>query len=202
MPQELFTIGHSNHELPRLLELLRAHAITAIADVRSEPYSQYTPQFNREVLEQSLKQAGVQYVFLGVELGARRAELGCYVNGRAEYGRIAKLPLFAQGLERVRRGAQTHRVALMCSEKDPITCHRTILVCRNLRDTDRRIAHILEDGTIETHEAAERRLMDEMGVAAEDLFCTAAERLEQAYDMQAAKIAYVTPGGRLQGAPS
>ena len=141
----LYTVGHSNHECEKFLDLLTPHQITAVADVRSQPYSQYTPQFNRETLEAALGRRRIKYVFMGKELGARREERECYVGGQARYDLIAGLPAFLQGLERLRRGAKTQRIALLCSEKDPLACHRTILVCRQLRG-EFAIEHILEDG--------------------------------------------------------
>ena len=193
MPEDalLFTVGHSNHELPRFLQLLAQHRITAIADVRSQPYSQFNPQFNRETLESVLAQHHLHYVFLGHELGARRAERECYVAGQARYDRIVSLPLFLQGIERLRRGIQTHRVALMCSEKDPLTCHRFILICRHLRGSSFGMVHILEDGALETHAAAEDRLLELLGLPSADLFHDKQHLIEEAYDQQARTIAFV-----------
>ncbi len=185
----LFTVGHSNHECAKFLDLLAGHQITAIADVRSQPYSQYTPQFNRETLESALAQRKIKYVFLGRELGARREERECYVAGQARYDRIKSLPAFLQGLERLRRGAAAQRIALMCSEKDPLTCHRTILVCRQLRG-ERTIQHILEDGALESQAAAETRLLQLTGLPEGDLFHDRGELIESAYDKQALAIAY------------
>ena len=155
---ELFTIGHSTHSAERFLELLRQHNIEAVGDVRSSPFSAWTPQFNRQVLEATLKKAGIHYVFLGNELGARRAEREVYVDGIARYERIAKTPAFQEGLERVRKGSRKLRLALMCAEKDPLECHRTILVCRQLK-REANIAHILEDGAIEFHPSQPTREM-------------------------------------------
>ena len=141
----LFTIGHSNHTEEHFTGLLADNTISAIADVRSQPYSQYTPHFNREVLENTLRELDIQYVFLGRELGARRHEESCYVDGKADYTRIAQLPLFRTGLERLFQGIERYRVAVMCSESDPITCHRTILICREIKKLhpDLPIVHIL-----------------------------------------------------------
>jgi len=190
----LFTVGHSNHELERFLQLLAQHQITAIADVRSQPYSQYTPQFNRETLENVLARRRIHYVFMGMELGARRSERECYVAGQAKYPLVARLPAFLQGLDRIRRGAQKERIALMCSEKDPLTCHRTILVCRQLRG-EFQIRHVLEDGTLEAHEAAEDRLLELLGMPTADLFHDRGELVEQAYDRQGEAIAYTEKTG-------
>lgn len=192
---EIFTIGHSCHELARLIELLEGRGVQAVADVRSSPYSARLPQFNREALQAALRLHGINYVFLGKELGARRAERDSYAGSRADYGLIAQLPAFRQGLERVRAGSDKFRVALLCAEKDPLECHRTILVCRELKKLGFTIHHILETGAIETHEEAERRLMAEESVPSEDLFLTAADLLSQAYERRAERIAYKEEAG-------
>jgi uncharacterized protein (DUF488 family) len=186
----LFTVGHSNHECEKFLDLLARHSISAVADVRSQPYSQYTPQFNRETLEAALANRHVKYVFLGRELGARREERNCYVAGQARYDRIRVLPAFLDGLDRIRRGMKTQRIALLCSEKDPLTCHRTILICRQLRG-EMDIAHILEDGTLESHAAAESRLLKLLDLPEGDLFTSRDDMLARAYDQQSQAIAYV-----------
>jgi uncharacterized protein (DUF488 family) len=186
---ELFTIGHSTQSREDFLGLLQRHGINAVGDVRSNPFSARLPQFNRETLEIFLRDNKVRYVFLGDELGARRAEAECYEEGVAKYDRIAKLRAFKEGLERVRNGAMRFRLALMCAEKDPLECHRTILVCRHLRD-DLRIQHVLSDGRLETHAEAEARLLDEERVPTEDLFMSRDSLLVQAYEKRGGKIAY------------
>lgn len=190
---DLFTIGHSNHELDRFLELLAQHRISALADVRSEPYSRYSPQFSRDALEPALKSRGVQYVFLGRELGARRSEPECYRDGVARYALIARSPSFKQGLTRVREGLRQFRLALMCAEKDPLTCHRAILVCRAMRGPDVAITHVLEDGALESMHDFESRLLREFHLDEPDLFRSDEQRLEEAYDRQAERIQYALP---------
>jgi uncharacterized protein (DUF488 family) len=187
--RELFTIGHSTQSWEQFLELLVRHRIEAIGDVRSSPYSARLPQFNRELLERALTAAGIRYVFLGDKLGARRVERECYVEGVARYDRIARTPAFRAGLERVLTGAARLRLALMCAEKDPLECHRTILVCRQFR-RNLDIRHILSDGGIETHPEAETRLLGEEKIPAEDLFIPPEELIAQAYDRRGARIAY------------
>jgi uncharacterized protein (DUF488 family) len=129
-------------------------------------------------------------VFLGKELGARREEECCYVNGQAMYELIEHLPAFQAGLERVRKGALSHRLALMCAEKDPITCHRTILVAKALR-TEFEIRHIVSPDEIESHDEAEQRLLRNWRLDEPDLFLDASEQLEEAYRRQAQEIEYV-----------
>jgi uncharacterized protein (DUF488 family) len=188
--QELFTIGHSTHEPGEFVRLLRLHVITAVGDVRSSPFSQRLPQFNRPVLETLLKKEAIRYVFLGDELGARRSERECYVDGQARYELIARTTAFAEGIRRVLEGMQKFRLTLMCTEKDPLTCHRTILVCRELRQCGVKISHILADGSLEPHEALEERLRAEMKLNQPSLFETAEELLQQAYAKQGLRIAY------------
>jgi len=192
--KELFTIGHSNHPLDHFLELLLAHQVSAIADVRSIPYSKYSPQFNKDVIEAALRNANIDYMFLGRELGASRSEDSCYIDGRAKYDRIARLPTFQSGLERVLQEVEHYRVALMCSESDPITCHRTILVCRELKRTcpDLEITHILADGTKEQQDISEERLVN-LHKLQPELFgdlTSMSGLIDKAYDLQAEKIAY------------
>jgi uncharacterized protein (DUF488 family) len=194
MPEPLptiFTIGHSTQEMAALVERLRRHDIAAIADVRSQPYSQFTPQFNREPLEQALSNACILYGFMGRELGARRPEAECYIDGKVQFDRVVGLPLFVKGLERVRRAAGQRRIALLCAEKDPVTCHRMVLICRNLRAPGLSIQHILDDGRAEPNEEAEARLLALAGLPEGDLFSTRAELIERAYDIQGRNIAYV-----------
>ena len=192
--KELFSIGHSNHSLEFFLRLLASQSISTIADVRSSPYSRYSPQFNKEVLERSLKDAGIEYLFLGKELGARRPDDGSYVEGQVKYELVALSPVFRVGLDRVLEEIDRSRVGLMCSEADPISCHRTILVCRELRKirSDLQITHILGDGATESHEEAGQRLVRLHKLQPElfgDLTSESA-LIIRAYDLQAQRVAF------------
>src|SRR3989304_85714 len=188
---ELYTIGHSTHSIEEFIKLLAMHSITAVCDVRSTPYSQFTPQFNRELLQQELKRHSISYVFLGEELGARSDNPNCYVNGKVQYGCLAQEPMFQQGINRLVEGLTNYRIALMCAEKDPIACHRTILVCRNLRSMNIEIKHILGDGKIESNIDFERRLLNMLKIPENDLFTSNEDLIEEAYNIQGQKIAYV-----------
>jgi len=189
-PLPVFTIGHSNLELAKFVELLKRHAVQAVADVRSSPYSQYNPQFNRELLQRSLHEHGITYVFLGEELGARRSERECYVNGRADYELISRTPAFQRGMDRVVQGAAKMRVALMCAEKDPLDCHRCILAAPHLRQRGLEVLHILADGTLETHEQTEKRLLHLFELSERELFRSPEEIVAEAYKVQGEKVAY------------
>jgi uncharacterized protein (DUF488 family) len=188
---KLYTIGHSNHDLDSFVHLLKMNAITALADVRSSPYSKFTPQFNREVLQKVLKENRIAYVYLGAELGPRSENPACYVADKVQYGRLARTDLFLQGVERLLTGLKTYRIAIMCAEKDPITCHRMILVCRAIRSKPIEIVHILEDGSIEPLGDSERRLMRDLKMRQLRLFESPEDLIQRAYDTQGDKIAYV-----------
>ena len=187
---ELFTIGHSTHTVDYFIDLLKKHSITAVCDVRSHPYSKYNPQFNREVLKEELKRNNIAYVFLGKELGARSENPNCYIDGRVQYNYLVDEPSFQQGIIRLKKGMKQYSIALMCAEKDPITCHRTILVCREMRSHTKQIKHILANGEIETNLEAEERLLTTLGIVP-DMFKNKNECIEEAYDKQGQKIAYV-----------
>lgn len=190
MASEVFTIGHSTHTIEKFIALLSMHGIQAVADVRSSPFSKFNPQFNRENLQNNLKASGIRYVFLGKELGARSGDPACYVADKVQYDRLAKTPLFQSGLDRVIEGANNYRIALMCAEKDPLDCHRTILVARELLKRGLTITHILEDGSLESHTESISRLVASFGMSLDDMFISRDEIIEQAYSRQANRIAY------------
>ena len=190
MARVIYTIGHSVHSFERFIELVRAQGVSAICDVRSQPYSRRSPHFNRESLHSELERQAIAYVFLGDALGGRSSDPACYENGRVDYRRVAATPAFRQGLQRLLKGIEQFNVALLCAEKDPLACHRTLLVCRHLRSPDLSIRHILDDGTVESHESAERRLLDVVGLPHGDLFSDRIELLERAYDLHGQEIAF------------
>ena len=185
----IYTVGHSNHALEEFMALLRTHQIEVIGDVRSSPYSRYCPQFNQRELMTALVRAGVQYEFFGKELGARPNDPTCYVGERVSYQKLAARAEFAAGLARAVEESQSRRLALLCAEKDPLTCHRAILVGRSLRSLQADTHHILADGSIETQDEMEQRLC-RLFKLAPNLFDSEADVIEQAYDRQAERIAY------------
>ena len=187
----IFTIGHSTHSAEDFLALLRKHRVEAVADVRSSPFSRFNPQFNRENLEDALKAHGIRYVFLGTELGARSNDRSCYENGRVLYDRLSKTDLFQSGLDRVERGTRKFRIALMCAEKEPLECHRTLLVAHALAKRGRAVLHILGNGDLEHHEATLDRLHDLTGVPREDMFRSREELRSEAMARQERQVAYV-----------
>lgn len=197
----VFTMGHSTHPIERFVALLVQHGIEVLADVRSTPFSRFNPQFNRSSLTSALAEAGIRYEFLGEELGARSNDPACYEQGRVSYARLAQTALFRKGIERLRALAREHRVAIMCAEREPLDCHRTILVARELERSGVAVMHILADGTLEPNRQTISRLVRRLGLADGDLFGESAETIEAAYDAQAAKIAYVLKPGASPARP-
>ncbi len=189
----VLTIGHSTHSWDRFVALLRSAGVTAVADVRTSPYSRHLPQFNRNELREELRSSGISYVFLGGELGGRPKESRFYCDGAADYEKMAKAPAFNRGLNRVIEGARKHRIALMCSEHDPLDCHRCLLVARALAERGVRVDHILGHGAIVGHATLEDELLELTGRSADDLFASRSERLAAAYRDRARKVAFTEP---------
>ena len=176
----IYTIGHSNHNIKGFINLLKKHGITAVADVRSSPFSKHNPQFNKATLADALKREGISYVFLGTELGARPDDSTCYDNGSANFTKMAERSIFKQGIERLIEGMEKYRIAMLCAEKEPLDCHRTILVCRHLRKSGFPIKHILADGAW-NHQVTEHRLIKILGLEPIlfDMMLTDADRIEK-----------------------
>jgi uncharacterized protein (DUF488 family) len=179
----VLSIGHSSHDWPTFQGLLDQTEVGVILDVRSNPASRL-PHFNRAALKECLNAAGVGYVFLGLELGGRPRN-----GGVPDYEQMAASPLFAEGIARVEEMAARTRPALMCSEHEPLSCHRCLLVGRRLVERGVSVAHILRDGTIEPNEVTEDRLLALTGQTERDLLATREDRLRAAYRIQGLRIA-------------
>jgi uncharacterized protein (DUF488 family) len=149
-PGALWSVGHSNASIERLIELLRLHGIVALADVRTAPYSRHWPQFNREALAASLKRASIEYTFLGAELGGKPDDPALRgPQGLPDYDAIAATPLYEAGLRRLMELGAARPTAFLCSEGDPMQCHREKLIGRSLRAAGWHVRHILPDGSIQ-----------------------------------------------------
>lgn len=193
----IYTVGHSNHPLSHFLRLLQGQGVTLLADVRSTPYSRFNPQFRRDSLAAALNESGIEYLFLGEELGARSKDRSCYVDGRVSYRKLAATDLFRQGIDRLLAAAKTHTVAIMCAEKDPLDCHRTILVARELVARGEPVAHILATGDVKSHDEVMVRLREKLKIEPGDLFGDDVN--EQAYELRGQQIAYVDPNAAQNG---
>lgn len=146
----MFTIGHSNQPADEFLGLLQMHSIEVLADVRSRPVSRFCPQFSQKRLQASLAAAGIDYVFLGRELGGRPDGEQFYdEGGRVVYERIAAQQIFRNGIERLLEIAETRRVVIMCSEEDPAKCHRRHLIAPHLVQRGIKVLHIRRNKELE-----------------------------------------------------
>lgn len=168
----MFTIGHSNHSFEEFLSLLVRHGVDTLADVRSAPYSRFAPHFDRGALSGALGREGVKYQYYGGELGGRPKNPACYEAGRVQYDLVKQTKLFKKGLERLRDELDElvdGSVALMCAEKEPLCCHRTLLVAQALdQPPDGRdhvhVEHILANGDVERHRTTIDRLLAKYGL--------------------------------------
>jgi uncharacterized protein (DUF488 family) len=170
--------------------LLAPHGIAHVADVRSQPYSRFHPQFRRDALAKALADANIAYEFLGAELGARPSDPACFVDDTVDYDKLAATPAFGRGIERAAALAAVAPTVLLCAERDPLTCHRAILVCRHLMPRGAQASHILADGALEPHSAALERLLAEEGLNGADLFCDRAAAVAEAYRRRGRAIAF------------
>jgi uncharacterized protein (DUF488 family) len=185
---DLLTIGHSNLPADRFMALLASADVTAVGDVRSIPFSRWCPWFSAKALAQRLLGDGIAYIALGEQLGGRPRDPKLYRNGVADYEAMAARAEFVAGLERVVDEIARHRVCLMCAEREPLDCHRCLLVGRALAERGLTLGHIRADGTIEAHAATEERLLALAGYDA-DLFRDRAGRLADAYRCRAQAVA-------------
>jgi uncharacterized protein (DUF488 family) len=188
----ILTIGHSNLSAEAFFALLSNAGVSILADVRSSPWSKYLPHFNGPALARTLDDAGFSYAFLGNGLGARPKDPKCYRGGVALYGLIAGTTAFEAGLAAVRDLARSGTVAMMCSEKDPMECHRAILVARRLA-SGADVGHVHSDGSIETHAELEARLLALHRKGPRPMFPGQypwAGTLDEAYAFQEEKIAF------------
>lgn len=154
--RQLFSVGHSNQSIEEFFQLLESQRIDCILDVRSMPYSKYTPQFNEELLKAWLNQHGVLYVPFGKHFGARRSD--CLkettfikkgvkeTKPQVNFELGVTTPDFLSGVERLNKALdQDRRVSLMCSEADPLGCHRFSFISRYFYDLGWDVQHIMRD---------------------------------------------------------
>lgn len=188
--KDIYSIGHSSHSEADFVELLNMHEITAVVDVRTSPYSSYYPHFSRDNLKSFLRKNRIAYVFLGKELGGRPAKLMEYEYGIANYEEMVKSSSYKTGIERVFAGRKQYNLALMCSEHDPLDCHRCLMVSRTVKEYDCEVQHILRNGTLQSQSAIETKLLNTYGEETLDFFASTDEKLNLAYKKRATRVAY------------
>jgi uncharacterized protein (DUF488 family) len=187
---DLFSIGHSNIAADRFIGMVGEAGVNAVADVRSSPFSRFCPWFSGKNLAPRLTQAGIGYQWHGETLGGRPADPGLYRDGVADYDAMAAQPDFRAAVERLIAAASRHRICIMCAEREPLDCHRCLLVSRSLAERGVAVGHILHDGSIEPHDATERRLLDWDNGQSDLLEPGQASRLAAAYRRRARAVAY------------
>jgi uncharacterized protein (DUF488 family) len=185
---DLLTIGHSNLPAERFMALVQDAGVTAIADVRSVPFSRRFPWFSGPKLAAQLQGAEIAYLPFGDALGGRPRDPALYCDGVADYEKMAAATQFRAGLDRLGEAIGRFRLCVMCAEREPLDCHRCLLVGRALAERGLGLGHILVDGTIEPHAATEERLLGRAG-GSDDLFGGRAASLAQAYRDRAHKVA-------------
>ena len=152
--REVFTVGHSNHPAERFVELLAARKTDVVADVRSQPYSRYNPQFNKKPLERTLQEAGMDYCFLGREIGGMPNDDEFYDDdGYVLYRELAATERFKRGLAELKERLEQDRTVIMCAEENPRSCHRGLLIGRELRRVGVTVIHIRWSGVEEVEPA-------------------------------------------------
>jgi uncharacterized protein (DUF488 family) len=187
----ILTIGLSRHSWDRFTVLLAGAGVETIADIRTVPRSRFSPQFNKDTMAAALAARSVEYIFLGKELGGRPQSQALYTDGVADYEKMTASPEFRLGLDRLMETAARRSVAAMCSEADPLECHRCLLVGRALAGQGVDVRHILSSGAIVTHAEVEERLLSLENLAAADLLADSREeRLAEAYRARSRKFAF------------
>ena len=177
----VLSFGHSNIGWDEFSYALEQFDIGCVIDVRSSPRSRWQ-HFNKPQLRVRLNQMGVSYIHLGDALG------GMPVNGPTDYTTRRSTAAFTTAIETVLGIAARCTPALLCAERDPLHCHRFSLIARHLHGLpDVRVEHIRHDGTLESHEEAEARLMAQHRLTA-DLLTDHSERLAEAYARQERKL--------------
>ena len=160
--KDLYTVGHSNHQIDYFLELLKFKEINCLIDVRSTPASGYSPHFNQLPLKNYLKNNDILYMHFKDEFGARHEQESVLdENGQVNFELFRKTNEFKKGVERVKKGfSKGYKIALMCSEGNPLECHRFSMISVYLNKTGYNVYHILKNKTIKSHIQLEQELLE------------------------------------------
>ena len=188
----LYSIGYATKSIEVFLAQLKKYCINAIADVRSVPYSKAFFDYHQNALKSTLHENGIRYVFLGEELGPRSKDPAHYdSNQQVRFDLLSQSGLFQEGINRLKKGLENNWViALLCAEKDPADCHRSLLVGRELKiNLGINLQHIRHTGELEQQSDLDIRLT-QMHNTQDDLFCSPQEKIELAYKLQTRLKAY------------
>ncbi|MFK4132295.1 DUF488 family protein [Pseudomonas luteola] len=186
---DIFTIGYAGLTESQFVKLLKQMNVSAVADVRSSPYSKTFPGFNRENMPNWLSESGIRYVYLGEELGPRSMDPAHYKDDQVQFERLKQTELFNKGIRRLENGSKRMTIAIMCAEKDPMTCHRSLLVAHYGQSSALSFHHIHQNGEVESHAQMLRRAMGALKIE-EDMFTPIDQCLEKTYQKLCTLYAY------------
>jgi len=158
----LYSIGYSGfaNNVEGFIDMLNRYRINVLIDVRSSPYSAYFSEFNKDNLERVLKENGIYYRNYAAEFGARQEERKLYPEGYLSFELFSKTDAFREGMQKVITGTNAgYSMAFMCAEKEPVTCHRAILVARAFYEDGYPVTHILPNGDTKTQTDIEDELL-------------------------------------------
>lgn len=160
--KKIYTIGHSQHNVDYFIDMLKTYNINYLIDVRSMPFSQYASSYNKDILKATLIPCNINYAFMGEYFGARPKNTNLYSEkGYLDFNKMKNSNTFLRGMENVLKGIeQGNRIAFMCTEKDPIECHRAILVGNAFYEQGIDVEHILANNTLQNHSVLNKRLVD------------------------------------------
>lgn len=196
MVNTVFTIGYSGFQINEFVKTLKNKGISLVIDVRSLPYSQYYVDYNKENLNKILSDNGIYYRNYILEFGARQEDRSYYPNGYLDFDMFSKSEIFLTGIDKLRKSMeQNYTFALMCSEKDPIMCHRTILIARAFYNFGYSVTHLLPHDITVTQKDVEERLLnkffpDRGQISMFEKNLSAQEYIDEAYKKQNAIIGY------------
>ena len=186
------TIGYGNMNIRNFIATIKALRINCIIDVRTRPYSKYNVSFNKEELRDRLNDEGISYFWLGNKLGGRYDKIKfCDELGRVDYEKVATSEKFIEGIKELEDYIAKYNVCVMCSEMDPMKCHRFLLISRALKKYN--IYHILNDGNLVKNSDMEKMLFDMYGCYTQLSFFDDFDNIEsRAYREHGLKTAYVS----------
>lgn len=159
---EIYTIGHSNYSVEKLIDMLKIYDINCVIDIRGTPYSKYNVQYNKETIRKTLTDKGYLYIYMGKEFAAQRMNRSSYTNeGYSDFEKAMRDEHFLEGINRLKNGLDKgYKIALMGAMQDPINCHRAILVGRALREKGFDVKHILHEGTLASQDELEEKILE------------------------------------------
>ena len=197
---EIYTIGHSNYTVEKLIDMLKYYNINCVVDIRGTPYSKYNVQFDKETIRYTLNNAGFIYIYMAKELAAKRINKQSYNDeGYSDFEKVINEKEFLEGIERLKNGCNKgYNIALLGAMQEPIRCHRSILVGKALRKAGFDVKHILDDYSIASQDDIEQMLLDKYfsnrnQMTIDDLIgnaLTREEMIEEGYRLANKEIGY------------